>query len=683
MALTPQTFNQVIGTFKYIAENHPVLKHGSWGFGDISQIDGKENIIYPLMWVAPAPSFISGDYLKLRFNVLVMDLVQHSRENENDVTSDTLQILQDVTNYFKNNECRYYEVDSDIPVENFYERFNDSVAGWRAELTLDILRPCPEIIPSPCSDANTVYYAGGDPNMPCSHFQCLTSNTIYVNSFSAITIYSGTTNIENVIYNIVSGVTNAQNIGGGTGRSYAGKDSLGRMKFRTLSGGTYCTITTEAQTITINADKQPDDFWEFGINGQVNQGVQRKNSNNYTSAPYSLVAGKNNGCIGTYGRNSILGGFYNAILESQFSNIMGGRVNLINYGSAAGSYHCSIVGGNINKCYGNYSIIGQGTNNKVGKNLAGISLTHSNCTILNGGANSADGSAATVINGQSNQSYNSFSLIGNGNHNSQNGKYGLICNGNYNSITVYTGSYNTHHSSIINGKRNSIYLAHSVVPDISTFAYSNIDNGSYNTIVDSANCTILNGFHNIIQQSKHGIIGSGIYNQVAGSYSTIFSGKHNSNLGINSSIFSSNYCTINSGLTNVTVIGLEGYTAASARTTYTRSLLIQDLSGATTRMVVADSQGLLSTQSIPITGGSSSTTYRASAITSSNFAGLPYTASVTFSSAFSSTNYSIQITGQDERAWTYSNITSAGFQINTNSDIPLTGTTRWLAIEYN
>jgi len=73
---------------------------------------------------------------------------------------------------------------------------------------------------------------------------------------------------------------------------------------------------------------------------------------------------------------------------------------------------------------------------------------------------------------------------------------------------------------------------------------------------------------------------------------------------------------------------------------------------------------------------------KAGSVASSSFTGTPLTAAVTFSTAFSNTNYAIAITGEDSRAWIVQSKTTSGFTINSISNIALTGTTYWTCTAY-
>jgi hypothetical protein len=71
---------------------------------------------------------------------------------------------------------------------------------------------------------------------------------------------------------------------------------------------------------------------------------------------------------------------------------------------------------------------------------------------------------------------------------------------------------------------------------------------------------------------------------------------------------------------------------------------------------------------------------KAGIVAAGSFAGNPKKATVTFSSAMANTNYTIGITGQDSRAWSYESKTINGFVINANSNTALTGEVSWQVI---
>ncbi len=65
----------------------------------------------------------------------------------------------------------------------------------------------------------------------------------------------------------------------------------------------------------------------------------------------------------------------------------------------------------------------------------------------------------------------------------------------------------------------------------------------------------------------------------------------------------------------------------------------------------------------------------------SGFTGNPDKHTVTFSTPFSNNNYSVVVTGEDERSWTIESKTASGFVINSNANPHFTGDVFWQAIE--
>lgn len=75
-------------------------------------------------------------------------------------------------------------------------------------------------------------------------------------------------------------------------------------------------------------------------------------------------------------------------------------------------------------------------------------------------------------------------------------------------------------------------------------------------------------------------------------------------------------------------------------------------------------------------------TLKSGSAASGSFSGTPRTASVTFTTAFANTNYSIVVTGSDARIFTVESKTTSGFTINTNAAEALTGDVFWQCMEY-
>jgi hypothetical protein len=191
--------------------------------------------------------------------------------------------------------------------------------------------------------------------------------------------------------------------------------------------------------------------------------------------------------------------------------------------------------------------------------------------------------------------------------------------------------------------------------------------------------------------------------------SSSFTSASNDMAGV---IISSYNSTISSGIRNVAIVGGSSVTATTSATLYTNSfnLWITPTNNNTNTQILTrnsttgnveyrDSSSLsgssitgvtysANTLSLNRNGGQPSLTTtvglktKSGSVASGSFTGTPRTASVTFTTAFSSTNYSIQITGSDNRTFTYQSKATTGFTINTNANTPLTGNVDWVAIEH-
>jgi hypothetical protein len=74
---------------------------------------------------------------------------------------------------------------------------------------------------------------------------------------------------------------------------------------------------------------------------------------------------------------------------------------------------------------------------------------------------------------------------------------------------------------------------------------------------------------------------------------------------------------------------------------------------------------------------------KASSASVASFSGTPKSSSITFASSFPNNSYAVTVTGEDARSWTIQSKTSAGFTINSNSTVALTGPVYWIATPFN
>ena len=137
-----QTINQLISVFKDIATRHYQIN--GFGIGDSWEIGADKAYMHPVLWINPTtanmPSTDTGyKTFEIDFDVRVFDLVHKDESNENEVLSDTIDILKDIITEFKGHP--YYvnsqlNIIGDISFEAFTEEFDEEVSGWLCEISL-------------------------------------------------------------------------------------------------------------------------------------------------------------------------------------------------------------------------------------------------------------------------------------------------------------------------------------------------------------------------------------------------------------------------------------------------------------------------------------------------------------------------------------------------------------------
>ena len=73
---------------------------------------------------------------------------------------------------------------------------------------------------------------------------------------------------------------------------------------------------------------------------------------------------------------------------------------------------------------------------------------------------------------------------------------------------------------------------------------------------------------------------------------------------------------------------------------------------------------------------------KAGRVLGSSFSGTPKKYTVVFTSAYSTSNYAVTITGEDRRAWVIENKTASGFTINSSASASLISDVYWIASLY-
>jgi hypothetical protein len=119
------TKNILYKYFKDFADNHLQIK--DYGYGDLSEISSSTATTYPLFWVSPQPSSISGNEITYNFNILIGDRLEDGDANKVEVESDTFQIGLDLLATLNLN--RDVDLDKSNTLTPFIHDFKDRIAG--------------------------------------------------------------------------------------------------------------------------------------------------------------------------------------------------------------------------------------------------------------------------------------------------------------------------------------------------------------------------------------------------------------------------------------------------------------------------------------------------------------------------------------------------------------------------
>lgn len=168
--MSAPTLNQIVKQFQTIAENHKQIN--TFGFGDVWEIATSGTINYPMMWVSLENSSINNKVETLKFNFIFMDAVKNGEVNETEVLSDQREIAKDVIGQLQSNIYDWEFVGDGVTLEDFTERFVDSVSGWTCSISLDLpytFNRCAmpytqTIVPSYVCPVVTIYNSDGTIN---------------------------------------------------------------------------------------------------------------------------------------------------------------------------------------------------------------------------------------------------------------------------------------------------------------------------------------------------------------------------------------------------------------------------------------------------------------------------------------------------------------------------------------
>ena len=119
-------------------------------YGNIFEVDLNKQTIFPLSHFIVNNVVDRGQTLLFNISLLCMDLVDESKEditdnflgndNEQDVLNTQLAVANRIGAMLKRGDlyCTKYQLDGDVSLEPFVDRFDNKVAGWTATFNVVI-----------------------------------------------------------------------------------------------------------------------------------------------------------------------------------------------------------------------------------------------------------------------------------------------------------------------------------------------------------------------------------------------------------------------------------------------------------------------------------------------------------------------------------------------------------------
>ena len=134
------TLQNIIKLYEDIADANSYIQ--DFTFGDIFEIDLNETN-YALSHLSIESANFSNHELTYTLRLYVMDLVSKDEGNENDVLSDTLQVIGDFISQFKHSTSfgdteHDYRMNDNVSCTPFTERFDNEVSGWSADISITV-----------------------------------------------------------------------------------------------------------------------------------------------------------------------------------------------------------------------------------------------------------------------------------------------------------------------------------------------------------------------------------------------------------------------------------------------------------------------------------------------------------------------------------------------------------------
>lgn len=140
------SFKSVVEYIRELSLSHLNVKQ--FTFGQLSDLDIETNTQnptrYPLVMLIPRRADLdAGGKAEFSFALSVQDITNYNLNVEEDQLNTTFMIMQDLLSRIRQTTWNEVEVFLEVPVtcRPFMESFNNNLAGWSAEIVLEVKNP--------------------------------------------------------------------------------------------------------------------------------------------------------------------------------------------------------------------------------------------------------------------------------------------------------------------------------------------------------------------------------------------------------------------------------------------------------------------------------------------------------------------------------------------------------------
>ena len=146
MPVIAQTYRDVVQQMRTICSNHPAIETFRVGPASMLEIPTDDQPVsakYPYVQMIPQPAMLDGRSTQFEFDLVVFDLAKDQLDLEENIHNSTMEILRDILAAYTVTTWRDVNYNMSLPIQAtpFVEGFNNSVAGWTAQISIEAKSP--------------------------------------------------------------------------------------------------------------------------------------------------------------------------------------------------------------------------------------------------------------------------------------------------------------------------------------------------------------------------------------------------------------------------------------------------------------------------------------------------------------------------------------------------------------